>query len=387
MKKYFARTIEKDVLRYLDFFPAVGILGPRQVGKTSLVQEIRQQLTKPSIYLDLENPDDLFKLENPNLFLEPLADHTVILDEVQRVPKLFLSLRGLIDRNRVPGRFLLLGSASPLLIRDSSETLAGRVSYLELFPLSLQEVSNEVPIQVHWLRGGFPDALLAPSDDLVWAWYRSFIRTYLERDLTFLGLDTDPLLISRLMQMLAHLSGQQLNISALSNNLDLNYQKLVKYIDFLESAFLIRRLSSFYTNIGKRLVKTPKLYFRDTGLLHAMLSINSQMDLLGHPAIGASWESYVVEQVHQQSPDWAGWYYYRTQDGSEADLVLTKGGQPIAVIEIKYAAAPSLSKGFFIAAKDLKVSRLFVICPVEKGFTLSNQVEVLGINELGRLFD
>lgn len=383
---YIARTAEQHILKLASYFPAVAVVGPRQVGKTSLVQALRARLPKPSLYLDMENPDDRIKLSNPALFLDTLADQTVILDEIQKLPTLFPVLRGIIDRRREPGRFILLGSASPDLIRDSSESLAGRIAYFELKPFSFGEIEHIADFRQHWFRGGFPQSLLSPDDELSRLWRQNFINTYLERDLPLLGLSADPMVTGKLWRMLAHLSGQLLNMEALAGSLGLNGTTVRRYLDFFESAYLIRRLPPFHANLKKRLVKTPKIYLRDTGVLHQLLGIGSFFDLSGHPALGNSWETYVLEQIAALLPDWAEMYFYRTHDGTEADVVISRSGRPEIIIEIKYSTAPRVSKGFYIAGQDLSVQRHCIICPVESGFPLSENTTVLSYREIPRLF-
>lgn len=384
---YIPRLAESEILKLASYFPAVAVVGPRQVGKTSLVQAIRSKLSNPSVYLDLENPGDLAKVSNPTLFLDSLSEQTVILDEVQKLPTLFPVLRGIIDRNRKPGRFILLGSASPDLIRDSSESLAGRIAYYELKPFIWSEIQSLTDYRAHWFRGGFPLSLLAPNDEFSGLWRQNFIRTYLERDLPLLGLNADPLLIGRLWQMTAHLSGNLLNMEMLSGSLGIHGTTVKKYLDFFESAYLIRRLQPFSINLKKRLVKTPKIYIRDTGILHQLLGINSSFDLAGHPSLGASWETYVIEQLVAILPDWAQLYFYRTHQGTEVDLVITKGGIPEIILEIKYTTTPKLSKGFYIAQEDLGAQKQFIVCPIQKGYPLSATIKVVGINELSEIFD
>jgi len=386
MTTYIPRHAEETILQLTGLFPVVAIVGPRQVGKTSLAKAIAARLSKPVQYLDLEDPDDLVKLNNPRLFLDPLADHTVILDEVQKMPTLFPVLRGIIDRHRQPGRFILLGSASPDLIRDASESLAGRIAYHELAPFAFGEVSHLVDYQTHWYRGGFPDALLAPSDEAVQLWRKNFISTYLERDLPLLGLRADPVVTGKLWRMTAHLSSQLLNMEALAGSLGITGVTVRRYLDFLEAAYLIRRLQPYSANLKKRLVKTPKIYLRDSGILHQLLGVQSFFDLSGHPALGASWENYVIEQIAALLPDWAEMFFYRTQDGTEADLVITRGGMPEILLEIKYSTVPRPGKGFHIAKTDLATRRNVIVCPVEKGFPLAEDVEVMGWRELAGLF-
>jgi predicted AAA+ superfamily ATPase len=387
MDMYLNRTLEGEIHQLVNFFPVVAIVGPRQVGKTSLVKTIRKDLKKASLYLDLENPDDLIKLTNPSLFLDPLVEKTVIIDEVQKMPTLFPVLRGIIDRNRKPGRFILLASASPDLIRDSSETLAGRIAYLELSPFSFQEVQELVDFREHWQRGGFPDSLLAPDETLSGLWRRNFISTYLERDLPLLGLGANPILSRKLWQMTAHMSGQLLNMKNLGNSLGLHGKTIKAYLDFLEAAYLVRRLRPYHANLKKRLIKTPKIYLRDTGILHQLLGIPSFVELSGHPIIGASWETYVIEQIASVLPDWAEIFFYRTHDGTEADIVVTRGGIPEILIEIKYSTTPKTNRGFFIAQTDLGTKRNYVICPVETGFPLRNGVQAVSYREIPSIFE
>ncbi|MBV6440989.1 MAG: ATP-binding protein [Haliscomenobacteraceae bacterium CHB4] len=383
---YIARTAEQHILKLASYFPAVAVVGPRQVGKTSLVQALRARLPKPSLYLDMENPDDRIKLSNPALFLDALADQTVILDEIQKLPTLFPVLRGIIDRRREPGRFVLLGSASPDLIRDSSESLAGRIAYFELKPFAFGEIEHIADFRQHWLRGGFPQSLLAPDDELSRLWRQNFINTYLERDLPLLGLSADPMVTGKLWRMLAHLSGQLLNMEALAGSLGLNGTTVRRYLDFFESAYLIRRLPPFHVNLKKRLVKTPKIYLRDSGVLHQLLGIGSFFDLSGHPALGNSWETYILEQIAALLPDWAEMYFYRTHDGTEADIVIARSGRPEIIVEIKYSTVPRVSKGLYIAGQDLGIQKHYVICPVESGFPLSENTTVLSYREIPRLF-
>lgn len=383
---YIPRIAEAEILKLASYFPVVAVVGPRQVGKTSLVKAIRSQLDKPSVYLDLENPGDLAKLDNPSLFLDPLSDQTVILDEVQKVPGLFPELRGIIDRDRKPGRFILLGSASPDLIRDTSESLAGRIAYHELKPFYWEEINTLTDYRTHWFRGGFPPSLLAPNDELAGLWRRNFVQAYLERDLPLLGLNADPMRTGKLWRMVAHLSGNLLNMEALSSSLGIHGTTVRRYLDFFESAYLVRRFQPFSTNLKKRLVKTPKIYIRDTGILHQLLGIPSLFELAGHPMLGASWETYIIEQIAAILPGWAELYFYRTHQGTEADLVITRGGKPEILVEIKYSPTPKLSKGFHIAREDLKTQKHFVICPIESGFPLNEDVKAIGLNELSHLF-
>ncbi len=385
--QYITRTAEKDILRLLNYFPAVGIVGPRQVGKTSLAQHIAAQWTRPTLYLDLENPRDLNKLNDPLLFLEPLQEQTVILDEIQRVPNLFPILRGLIDQHRVPNRFILLGSASPDLIRDTSESLAGRIAYYELQPLSYKETAGFSNYQNLWLRGGFPGSLLANDERISSEWRDNFIQTYLERDLPQLGLNANPLLTRRLWTMLAHWNGNLLNLESIGNSLGVTSPTIRRYIDFFEASYLIRRLQPWFTNISKRLVKTPKIYIRDTGILHTLLAIGSFEQLQGHPALGASWEGFIIQEIATMLPPRHELYFYRTQDGTEADLVIVKAGIPDILIEIKHSSAPPITKSLRTAAIDLKTRRNVIVSPVLDSYPLRDGFEVVSYADLESLFE
>jgi uncharacterized protein len=384
---YIKRKSEQQVREMLAYFPAVAIVGPRQVGKTSLAKHLTNLLERPVVYFDLEDPDDRAKFANPRLLLDPLAAHTVILDEIQRLPDLFPTLRGIIDRDRQPGRFVLLGSASPNLIRSASETLAGRIAYCDLTPFLYPEISHLVSWSTHLFRGGFHGSLLAPSETLAQVWRKNFISTYLERDLPMLGLQAEPTLTGKLWRMVAHLSGSVLNMETISSGLGISSSTVRRYLDFFESAYLIRRLPAYAPNLRKRLIRSPKIYLRDSGILHQLLGIQSFTDLSGHPIVGSSWEMYVIEQIAGQLPDWAETCYYRTHDGTEADLVLTRGGVAEILIEIKFSTAPTITKSLHIAMADLETRYNFIVCPIEKGFPLSENVRVIGLQEIHQIFE
>lgn len=357
------RFKSNELKEMLDHFPVLGIVGPRQVGKTTLAKLISKSLNKPSFYLDLENPRDLIKLEDPVFFLEEHQDFCVILDEIQNVPYLFSVLRSMVDQNRVPARFIVLGSVSPELIQKSSETLAGRIAFLELTPLNLIEIDESTPTLSHLFRGGFPEPFLMQSDKIRGIWYQNFIRTYLERDLPALGLKTDILLIRKLWQMLAHLHGQTLNLSVLSKSLGVAVNTISRYIGFLEGAFLIRLLQPFETNLKKRRVKAPKIYIRDSGILHQLIGVEKEKDLWGNPIVGASWEGYAIEQIIALLPNNFGFYFYRTHEGAELDLVITQANAPLIGLEFKFSSTPSLTKGSHLAAQDVKAKINYVITP------------------------
>jgi uncharacterized protein len=384
---YLHRKAETEIANLLTYFPAVAIVGPRQVGKTSLAKYLAENVQKASVYFDLEDPDDRAKFANPKLILEPLENKTVILDEVQRFPDLFPILRGAIDRNRQAARFILLGAASPDLIRDASETLAGRIAYYELSPFLWQEVSAFSDWKQHFFRGGFHGSLLAPGEELATRWRNNFITTYLERDLPMLGLNAEPTLTRRLWQMAAHLSGSVLNMETISSGLGISNSSVRRYLDFFESSYLIRRLQPYLPNLRKRLIRSPKLFLRDTGILHQLLGISSFEQMIGNPIVGASWETYVIEQIAGILPEWAELFYYRTQDGTEADLVITRGGIAEILVEIKFTTTPKMTKSLHIAKTDLATNKNYIICPIPTGFPLAEDVKVLGIGEWNQIFE
>ena len=356
------RALEPDLLLRLMHVPATALLGPRQVGKTTLVRYLVPRLPKPSLYLDLENPVDRARLTEPQLFLEANADKTIILDEIHRLPEVFPLLRGLIDRQREPGRFILLGSASYDLLRNTSESLAGRVAYLELTPLLLDELPA-ASVRMHWFRGGFPASYLAPSDAVQQFWMGDFLTTYLEKDLPQLGLTARPALTRRLLTMLAHGQGGLLNYSTLANSLGLSQPTVAGYVEFLERALLVRRLPPYFTNVGKRLTKTPKVYLRDAGLLHRALGLPDLNALLGHPVAGGSWEGYVLEQLLGYLKPEHTASFYRTSNGAELDVVIEAGGRVVVALEIKLSNAPTLSRGTHSALADLGNPPLLVVTP------------------------
>ncbi len=376
------RKIEKTLLSYLSFQPVVAVLGPRQVGKTTLVRHIESQLAKPSVYFDLERSTDLQKFSNDRVsFLESLKDQTVILDEIQRLPEIFPDMRGMIDRYRVAGRFILLGSASPQLLQNTSESLAGRISYLEMTPFKFNELSDNDYIK-HWLRGGFPSSYLANNDDEQQKWFEDFIRTYLERDLPMMGLSASPIQLRRLLMMIASIQGSTLNQAMLANSLAIRNNSVSRYIDFFEQSFLVRRLHPYYTNIGKRLTKSPKIYIRDSGFLHHLLNIHQYQNLLGHIVAGGSWEGYVIEQIlamldYEHLP-----FFYRTADGSELDLVIEHDLKIKLAIEIKLSDTPQLSKGNTVALQDLGSPPLLVVTPTADDFLLRPNVWVCSLQTL-----
>ncbi len=376
---YIERRITSTLHDLLDQFPVVGLIGPRQVGKTTLAMRLRQTISVPSLYLDLELPEAQSKLSDPELYLEQHKEKCLILDEIQQLPHLFPVLRGLIDRSPRPGRFIVLGSASPALLRQSAETLAGRIAYLELSPFHLTEVSDQVTMQQHWFRGGFPAALLVRREAHSRTWMRNFVQTYLERDLPLLGLSVNPMLMRRMWTMLAHSHGGIWNASTFARSLGVTSPTVNRYLEFLEAAFIITRLQPFVLNLKKRLVKSPKIYLRDSGILHHLVAIPDFEYLQGHPLLGNSWEGYVIEQIRQVVSEDIDLYYYRTQNGAESDLVLVRGQTPLACIEIKYTTAPKISKSLKIVSEDLQTTKNFIIIPNGEPYPLSKTVTVCGL--------
>lgn len=373
------RKIAEQIKKSLAFFPAVGIVGPRQVGKTTLALQLQGQLSKDTLYLDLELDSDRFKLSRAEWFLSQHADKCVIIDEVQRMPELFPLLRALIDQKREPARFILLGSASPDMIRHSSESLAGRIAYFELMPFGYPEVVDRMTTTDHWLKGGFPDACLAPSLEYTWEWHRQFVRSFIERDLGVLGIEVNPVLFERLLRMLGHVHGGQQNISELSNSLGVSAATISRYLDILEGSFLINRLQPWFANIGKRLVKSPKIYIRDSGLLHYLLFVQSFDQLQVNPRIGASWEGYVIEEIRRATAGRGQLFYYRTQGGAEMDLLWeTNAGKKIG-IEIKYAVNPTPSRGFYQSAADVQPDAQYIIVPEGEMWSYSEGINVVGL--------
>jgi len=358
------RNIYSTVAKALKRFPAVAILGPRQVGKTTLVKQVSKSLKGEVLFLDLEKDSDYNKLNrDAEDFLSQYVKSTVVLDEIQRMPSLFVLLRPLIDENRKPARYLITGSASPELLKGATESLAGRISYLHLYPINVMELPEKISIHQHWLRGGFPVALTAKSNDFAFDWLGNFITNYIERDLPNLfDVQFSPILMKKMWQMMAHWQSQIINLEDISRSLSVGATTVKRYFDFLEGAFIIHRLPPFYVNINKRLVKSPKLYILDSGMLHRLLHITSNKELAGHPFSGASWEAYVVSQLIYNMPGHLTAYFYRTHTGAECDVVLAQGHIIKYCIEIKLGKTPSVSKGFYQSLADLKCKNAFVIC-------------------------
>jgi len=370
------------VLRRLAQNPAVVLLGSRQTGKTTLAQAVAAQ-HPGAIVLDMERDSDRAVLSRPDLYFAPVRDRLVVLDEVQHMPDLFKALRPEIDAHRRPGRFLLLGSASGELLRQSGESLAGRVSYVELTPLLAAELQPDLAtLQSLWLRGGYPMSWLADSDSAAFQWRQDFIATFLQRELPSLGLRVPAETMRRFWTMLAHLQGQMFNASALGQALGgASHSTTTRYLDTLVDTLMVRRLEPHRVNLGKRLVKSPKVYVRDSGLLHALLGLPGVRELQGHPVAGSSWEGFVVEQVAAALPAGAQMGFYRTTVGAEIDLVVEHRGRKVG-IEIKFSAAPKPARGFWQSLKDLQISTAWVVAPVSRRYPLAPGVEVIPLHDL-----
>ena len=376
----------------LEETPAVVLIGPRQVGKTTLALTLGKQ--KDAIYLDLESEQDRGKLVEPELYLADHLGRLVILDEIHRAPGLFPVLRGLIDRARRAGDryglYLLLGSASLELLKQSGETLAGRVSFLELSPFDILETGGKKKLAGHdelWLRGGFPESYLAPDDSRSLRWRQDFVRTYLERDIPQFGPRIAAETLRRFWVMLAHSQGGLLNIAQLARNLGVDAKTAASYIDLLVDLLLVRRLPSWRTNAGKRLVKSPKVYVRDSGLVHALLGIGEKETLVSHPVVGASWEGFVIENLLAVSPEGVQGYFYRTSGGAEIDLLLNFPDGSQWAIEVKRSLAPRVERGFYAACNDLKPARKFLVYPGVEAYPLGEDIQAIPLHSLARLLD
>lgn len=388
------RTLRSRVEDRLRFFPAVALLGPRQVGKTTLARGIAEssggqgQQRPPGLYLDLENSVDREKLADVHGYLRRQRGRLVVLDEVHRTPGLFEALRGIIDERihggEPAGQFMLLGSASVELLRQSGESLAGRIAYLELAPLDLRELNRRDHTRL-WIRGGFPRAFLAPSETDSALWRGSFIQTYLERDVPALGPRVPAETLRRFWTMLAHAQGGLWNGAAMARSLAVDGKTVARYVDLLVDLLLARRLPPFHANVRKRLVKSPKVYLRDSGIVHTLLRLDDTEGVLGHPVAGASWEGFVVETLIRAAPDRTRASFYRTATGVEIDLILELPGDRTWAFEIKRGQAPPLGRGFQVALGDLKPDRAFLVHGGEERYPKGSGVEAIGLRELAEV--
>lgn len=374
------RRAQTEIVRLLNEFPAVGVLGPRQVGKMTLAEDIAALSDSDPLYLDLESPAALARLAEPEDYFEKHKGRLIVLDEIQRVPELFPILRGVIDRRRRQGlrtgQFLILGSASLDLLKQSSETLAGRIAYKELTGFTALEI-EKTRIDTLWLRGGFPDSFLSVSDEASLRWRMNFITTYLERDVPQFGPRIPAVTLRRLWTMLAHTQGGQVNIAQLGANLDIAASTAKRYLELLEDLLLIRTIRPWSGNVGKRLVKAPKIYIRDSGLTHALLNLQTYDDLLGHPIVGASWEGFVLENLIACLPTGASYWFYRTAAGAEIDMVIEYGTKTRYAIEIKRSLTPTLSKGFHLGCEDIRATHRFVVYSGKEAYKLTPEITVM----------
>lgn len=378
----------QEIIRDLEQFPAVALLGCRQVGKTTLAHHIKRIWQKPCEYLDLELTDDQEKLSEPQLFLEKQDRKLLILDEIHRVPELFPILRGIIDKRRrkgeKSGHFLILGSASPELLKQSSESLAGRISYVELNPfnvLEARESGHEDYLDRLWVRGGFPDSYLSNSEEKSLRWRDKFIRTYVEQDIREIGPNLPADRVFKLWRMLGYDQGSQMDLSKIAANLSVTTTTVRNYIDTLCSFFLVRKLQPWHGNSKKRLVKTPKIYVRDSGLLHSLTNVSSYNDIISHPLCGASWEGFVIEQILQKLPYRAEVSYYRTRAGAEIDLIIETAKRETIAIEIKRTLSPKVSSGFKNGCEDIKPDKRFYIIPRGEAYNVDKDTQAIGLRE------
>ncbi|MBT8370320.1 MAG: ATP-binding protein [Deltaproteobacteria bacterium] len=375
------RHLTNAVKRRLNNNPVVAILGPRQCGKTTLAGQIVKQINQ-SVYLDLENPGDLAKLDDPLAFFSLHNEDLVCLDEVQRTPEIFSILRSIIDERARNGQFLILGSAGPDLIHQSSESLAGRIAHLDLTPFLLPELESgqKEDLRELWLRGGFPRSYLAKDLDVSFEWRQDFIRTFLERDVGMLGFRLPSVRLGRFWKMCAHSHGSLLNASKLADSLGVSSHTVRSYIDLLENTFMLRVLLPDTPNLKKRLVKSPKIYIRDSGILHTLLDVRSHEDLLSHPILGASFEGFSMENILAFANNWEP-SFYRTSAGAEIDLILRRGRRILA-IELKSSTVPRVSKGFWNALEDISPDEAYVVAPVKESYPMKGGVMVSPLQEI-----
>ncbi|MBN2039393.1 MAG: ATP-binding protein [Spirochaetes bacterium] len=386
MQKIISRAAKTEVSKRLNRFPVVALLGPRQCGKSTLAKTILQDI-KNSIYIDLERPSDINKLSDPEAFFKINSDKLVCLDEIQRVPEIFPVLRSIIDENRRNSRFLILGSASPQLIRQSSETLAGRISFIELTPFLITEIGksdNEKKLRNLWLKGGYPLSYLTDRPEDSMQWRIDFIRTFLERDIPSLGINISTSNMRRLWTMLAHTTGQLLNSSRFGESLGITHKTVRSYIDLLEQTFLVRVLNPYYVNLKKRLVKSPKIYVRDSGILHALLNVQSFNDLMGHPVYGASWEGFVIENIISNTVNLNA-FFFRTATGDEIDLIV-ETPKGLVAIECKSSSSPKISKSLLSAVEMIKPAQTFIVAPVKDSYPIGNGITVVSLKEMISIF-
>ena len=375
------RKAKIAISEYSALFPVICIIGPRQVGKTTLVKDLIRQKTERFIYLDLELPSDLAKLTDAELFFSQNRDVCLILDEIQHKPDLFPIIRAIVDQNRKPGRFILLGSAAPSLLRQSSESLAGRIMYVELTPLMIREWMPDHTQDALWLRGGFPLSSLAMSDEESFTWRAAFLKTFIERDLPRLGLSANTQTLQRFLSILATVHAQPWNAQAFAKTLDITHPTVNRYRDFFEECFMIRLLKPYHKNFKKRIIKNPKVYFRDSGVLHSLLSVRSINDLMGHAVAGFSWEGFAINQIIDSSSNRGySFCYLNTHHQAETDLIVMKGEEVIATLEIKLSNSPSVPRGFMNIVEDLEAPYNFIVTPHSSRFPLNKKIEAISLS-------
>lgn len=364
---------------FLNYFKIIGILGPRQVGKTTYARQLMAMYPERVFeYIDLESHEDNRKLADAETWLKQQQGKTVVIDEIQQRPELFGLLRSVADKSREKGQFIILGSASPDIIQKAGQTLAGRVHYVFLTPFTLQEV-GVVNLYQHWVRGGYPDSWLAPGDNLSLTWRKDYIEGFVYRDLGSMGFGITPATMQRLLQMLGHLHGSILNKAIIANSLGVSSTLVTTYIDILTGSFMVRQLQPYFVNVGKRLVKSPKIYLADSGILHALHYVGNYVDLSGHPIAGMSWEGYVIEEIRKAAGQQWQYFFYRTHNGAECDLFcITNSGKKLA-IEIKLSNSPSISKGFYQSIEDLKPDESFVIVPTVTAYRQKDGITITGL--------
>jgi predicted AAA+ superfamily ATPase len=389
IKVMFERILQEKLVNALQSTPVTALLGPRQVGKTTLALTVGAIANKETSYLDLQSDSDFNKFTDAEAFLKRFDGKLLIIDEVQRKPDLFRLLRGIVDERKRKGettcQFLLLGSASRDLLQQSSETLAGRIRYLELRPFTAPEViqnqGSEINLSTLWLRGGFPDSYLAASAVESWNWRNDFISTYMERDLPMMGVGIQPAQLKRFWKMLAHYNGNQMNLSELGRSLELSHTTIKSHVDILTQFYMVRQLQPWSGNIKKRLIKSPKIYIRDTGILHSLLNISNEEMLMNHPNMGASWEGLVTESILSVLDNRWSFSYYRTATQQEIDLVLESPEGEVWAIEIKRASAPKLGRGFYEACKDIGATHKWIVNAGNDQYPMKGGVEVVGLRQ------
>jgi predicted AAA+ superfamily ATPase len=387
MHGYLSRRLEEKLEKSLKRSPVVAILGPRQCGKSTLAKSYLTKIKgkQKIIYLDLQNRSDLNKLNELELFFDEYRDHLICFDEIQLYPELFYKLRSEIDKDRHNARFLILGSASRDLIRQSSESLAGRIAYLELTPLLFTEILDTKETlslkeeHKHWLRGGFPDSFLAENDEDSYEWREDFIKTFLERDIPQLGFQINTNAMKRFWQLLSHYHGQTLNYSKIAEVSELSIPSVKNYLDLLEATYMIRLLQPYEANLKKRLIKSPKLYIRDSGLFHNLIKVDNFASLLAHPCLGASWEAYAIENIlnHFKNPEA---YFMRSSNGAELDLIVKTRKNKLLAFEFKASKAPKLSRGFYEMMTSIKIDEAYLISPVENSYPYKQNIRVANLN-------